>query len=154
LNELTSGDENFHLIDTFLNERDFQNLLQEVDIYVSLHRSEGFGLGLAEAMKAGIPTMATEYSGNLDFMNSDNSYLVDFNLEPISETRRSPYSAFGGMWAQPKFESFSQQIDEFIFKPEQRMLRIAKAKETIDNEFSEMSITSKMKNILRSSCII
>jgi hypothetical protein len=58
------------------------------------------------------------------------------------------------MWAQPKFESFSQQIDEFLFKPEQRMLRIAKAKETIDNEFSEMSITSKMKNILRSSGII
>ena len=154
LNELTSGDENVHLIDTFLNERDFQNLLQEVDIYVSLHRSEGFGLGLAEAMKAGIPTMATEYSGNLDFMNSDNSYLVDFNLEPISDTRRSPYSAFGGMWAQPKFESFSQQIDEFLFKPEQRILRIAKAKETIDNEFSEMSITSKMKNILRGSGII
>ena len=154
LNELTSGDENVRLIDTFLNERDFQNLLQEVDIYVSLHCSEGFGLGLAEAMKAGIPTMATAYSGNLDFMNSGNSYLVDFNLEPISDTRRSPYSEFGGMWAQPKFESFSQQIDEFLFKPEQRVLRIAKAKETIDNEFSEMSITSKMRNILRSSGII
>ena len=154
LRELASEDRNVSLLDNYMNEQDYQNLLNEVDIYVSLHRSEGFGLGLAEAMKLGIPTIATAYSGNLDFMNSDNSYLVDFNFEPISDCRRSLYSKFGGMWAQPKFESFSRQIDDYLSKPEERMLKIMKAKKTIDTEFSEMSITDKMKNVLRSSGII
>jgi glycosyltransferase involved in cell wall biosynthesis len=154
LSELASRDENVRLMDKFMNEQDYQNLLEEVDVYVSLHRSEGFGLGLAEAMKLGIPTMATSYSGNLDFMNSDNSYLVDFNLEPISNSRRSPYCQFGGMWAQPKFESFSQQFDNYLSKPEDRILKIAKAKKTIDDEFSEMSVNDKMKKVLRSSGII
>ena len=48
------------------------------DCYVSLHRSEGFGLTLAEAMAYGRPVIATAYSGNLDFMDEHNSYLVPF----------------------------------------------------------------------------
>ena len=45
------------------------------DCYVSLHRSEGFGLTIAEAMALGKPAIATAYSGNLEFMTAENSYL-------------------------------------------------------------------------------
>ena len=48
------------------------------DCYVSLHRSEGLGLTMAEAMALGKPVIATGYSGNLHFMTPENSYLVDF----------------------------------------------------------------------------
>jgi glycosyltransferase involved in cell wall biosynthesis len=154
LNHLISGDDNIRELDTFLGNEDFQRLISKVDIYVSLHRSEGFGLGLAEAMAFGIPTMATAHSGNLDFMNPYNSYLIDFNLEPIANSRRSPYSEFGGTWAQPKYESFSDQIDDLLSHSEERFLRITKAKNMIHNEFSTLSITDKMKNALRSSGII
>jgi hypothetical protein len=87
-------------------------------------------------------------------MNSDNSYLVDFDLELITNSRRSPYSQFGGSWAQPKFESFSEQIGKFLSQPEERLLRTSRAKNMVNTEFSEKSITLKMEKTLRSSGII
>jgi hypothetical protein len=154
LSKLISEDDNIHEIGKFLDAYNYEKLLKEVDIYVSLHRSEGFGLGLLEAMNLGITTLATGYSGNLDFMNSDNSYLVDFDLELITNSRRSPYSQFGGSWAQPKFESFSEQIGKFLSQPEERLLRTSRAKNMVNTEFSEKSITLKMEKTLRSSGII
>lgn len=69
------------------------------DAYVSLHRSEGFGLGMAECMAIGQPVVATRWSGNLEFMNSDNSYLVDFDMVPV---KADDYpSAAHQFWAEP-----------------------------------------------------
>ena len=62
------------------------------DCYVSLHRAEGFGLGLAEAMALGRPVIATGYSGNLDFMTDENGYLVPYGLVPI-DAGVGPYPA-------------------------------------------------------------
>jgi hypothetical protein len=69
------------------------------DCYVSLHRAEGFGLVLADAMWHGKPVIATRYSGNLDFMTADNSLLVDFELGPIGKDF-DPYPPHGE-WATP-----------------------------------------------------
>ena len=64
-------------------------LMAACDCYVSLHRSEGFGLTMAEAMAIGKPVIATGYSGNVDFMNSGNSHLIEYamivSLEPDSD---------------------------------------------------------------------
>lgn len=67
------------------------------DVYVSLHRAEGFGLGLAECMAMGKPVIGTAWSGNLDFMNEDNSALVDYRLIPVGEGEY-PHSP-GAVWA-------------------------------------------------------
>jgi glycosyltransferase involved in cell wall biosynthesis len=72
------------------------------DCFVSLHRSEGFGLGLAEAMLLGKPVIATNYSGNLAFMNHENSLLVDYTLTDISES--GPIYKKGSRWATPNEE--------------------------------------------------
>lgn len=73
-----------------------------VDCYVSLHRSEGFGLTLAEAMSWAVPVIATGYSGNLDFMSPDNSYLVRWapGRVPVGA---EPYPA-GARWAEPDLD--------------------------------------------------
>ena len=68
------------------------------DCYVSLHRVEGYGLTLAAAMSAGKPVIATGYSGNLEFMNEDNSYLVPYRLTEITA---DPIYPSGGVWAEP-----------------------------------------------------
>ena len=69
------------------------------DCYVSLHRSEGFGLTLAEAMSAGKPVIATGYGGHRDFMNAESAYLVDYAMTEI-EADHGPYKK-GRSWAEP-----------------------------------------------------
>jgi glycosyltransferase involved in cell wall biosynthesis len=79
------------------------DLMASLDVYVSLHRSEGFGLTCAEAMALGKPVIATGYSGNLDFMSNQNSALVPAR---IIETDRAygPYPA-GSRWGEPNLEA-------------------------------------------------
>jgi glycosyltransferase involved in cell wall biosynthesis len=84
-------------------------LLNVCDCYVSLHRSEGFGLSLAEAMLLGKPVIATGYSGNLDFMGPDNSLLVDYRLVPIGRDVRT-YAIPGGTWAEPSTEHAARHM--------------------------------------------
>src|SRR5439155_13148068 len=62
-------------------------------------RSEGFGLTIAEAMALGKPTIATAYSGNLEFMTKENSYLCPYQLCPVGP-EREPYPA-ASRWAEP-----------------------------------------------------
>jgi glycosyltransferase involved in cell wall biosynthesis len=79
------------------------DFLASLDVYVSLHRSEGFGLTCAESMALGLPVIATNYSGNLDFMDSENSMLVQAR---VIETDR-PYGPYptGTHWADPDLEA-------------------------------------------------
>src|SRR3546814_19524450 len=80
-----------------MDDNDTKNLLRCCDCFVSLHRSEGFGRGLAEAMYLGKPVIATRYSGNLDFMDERTAYLVDHELVPV-QTGEYPF-AEGQHWA-------------------------------------------------------
>src|SRR5205823_1547928 len=91
-----------HVIDGYLTTDEKHSLMHACDAYVSLHRAEGFGLTPAEAMSLGKPVIATRYSGNLDFMNDENSYLVSFELVPIPSDC-DPYPE-GGLWAEPNVE--------------------------------------------------
>ena len=72
------------------------------DVYVSLHRAEGLGLTMAEAMALGKPVVATGYSGNLEFMNDDVAFLVSSTLVPIG-AGVDPYPA-DARWADPDLE--------------------------------------------------
>lgn len=87
------------LIDEPFDQDTINALMEAVDAYVSFHRAEGFGLSLAEAMLIGKPVVATAYSGNLDFMNNDNSLLIPYELIEL-DRNYGPYSA-GCYWAQP-----------------------------------------------------
>jgi len=70
-------------LDSYLSASDRDLLLRRADSFVSFHRAEGLGLGLLEAMALGKPCAATAYSGNLDFMNEGNSWLVPGQRVPI-----------------------------------------------------------------------
>ncbi len=96
---------NIRILDAVLTRADKQHLMRSADCYVSLHRSEGFGLTMAEAMLYGKPVVATGYSGNVDFMSDEDSYLVPYRLITIKETH-GPYKA-GYHWADPDLDSAS-----------------------------------------------
>ncbi len=71
------------IIDAYLEPDHKIALTASCDCYVSLHRSEGFGFTMAEAMALGKPVIATAYGGNLDFMTDENSYLVPYKFVPV-----------------------------------------------------------------------
>jgi glycosyltransferase involved in cell wall biosynthesis len=95
----TSSCLNVRMIDKHLSERDYLSLLAASDCYVSLHRSEGLGLTLAQAMFLGKPVIATAYSGNMDFMTTENSLLVRYRLVELDRDY-GPYEK-GNEWAEP-----------------------------------------------------
>ncbi|MCB0350830.1 MAG: glycosyltransferase [Bdellovibrionales bacterium] len=78
------GDSRVQLIDEVYTSAQIKEFMLKTDCYVSLHRAEGFGLTLLEAMALGKPVIATGYSGNTDFMNKSNSYVVDYSLTEMS----------------------------------------------------------------------
>jgi glycosyltransferase involved in cell wall biosynthesis/SAM-dependent methyltransferase len=88
-----------HVVDRYVSRGEKDAMIAACDCYASLHRAEGFGIPLAEAMWLGKPVIGTAYSGNLDFMTPENSYLVDCRVVPIGE-EANPYPA-EGEWAEP-----------------------------------------------------
>jgi glycosyltransferase involved in cell wall biosynthesis len=91
--------EDIQVIDGYLSAEVNDRLMAACDCYVSLHRSEGLGLTMAEAMGYGKPVIATAYAGNLAFMDEDNSYLVPYELVPVG-AGADPYPA-DAVWADP-----------------------------------------------------
>ncbi|MFZ5483249.1 MAG: glycosyltransferase [Pseudomonadota bacterium] len=99
LMELAQVDPRIRVINRVLSRDEMYGLINVCDCYVSLHRAEGFGLGLAESMLLGKPVIGTAYSGNLDFMNAENSCLVDCQMVPVP---RDAYPYWDGQeWAEP-----------------------------------------------------
>jgi glycosyltransferase involved in cell wall biosynthesis len=90
------------VIDEMMPRSDLLALMAACDCYVSLHRSEGLGLGMAETMLMGKPVIATAYSGNLDFMTPETGYLVEYERVPIPESV-AQYPR-GSHWAEPSVE--------------------------------------------------
>ena len=74
------------------------------DVYLSLHRSEGFGLTILEAMLHGLHAVATGWSGNMDFMTGDLAHPVPFALSPIMADR-GPFKGILARWAEPDTEA-------------------------------------------------
>ena len=97
-----AGDQRILVRDEVIDRCDVQALQRCVDAYVSLHRAEGFGLGLAECMRQGKPVIATAWSGNMEFMTPDNSCLVNYRLVPV---RQGEYlHHVGQRWAEPDID--------------------------------------------------
>jgi glycosyltransferase involved in cell wall biosynthesis/SAM-dependent methyltransferase len=88
-----------HILDRYVSVAEKNAMIASCDCFVSLHRAEGLGIGPAEAMWLGKPVIATGYSGTLDFMTAENSFLVDHHMVEIGQGN-APYPATG-LWAQP-----------------------------------------------------
>jgi glycosyltransferase involved in cell wall biosynthesis len=109
-----------HLLGRRLTAPERDGLMNACDCYVSLHRAEGFGYTLAESMWAGKPVIATGYSGNVDYMTPENSYLVDHRLVPIGRGH-DPYPA-DGVWAEPDVEHAARLMRE-VYDDRQEAVR-------------------------------
>lgn len=96
------------VIDQHVSRAEAYGIMDLCDCYISLHRSEGYGITLAEAMLLGKTTIATGYSGNMDFMAPDYSFLVPYKLATID--KKLPYYPRGCRWAEADVDAAASHL--------------------------------------------
>jgi glycosyltransferase involved in cell wall biosynthesis len=129
-----AGVPNVFLSDVILPRARVNGLLAACDGVLSLHRAEGFGLMLAEAMSLGKPVVATGWSGNMDFMTATNSCPVDYEL--VTLDRNYGHYQIGQQWAEPDVDHAARLLRR-LFDDEAFRAGIGeRARETMRSRFS------------------
>ncbi len=135
------------LIDAYVSAGEKNAMIAACDCYVSLHRSEGFGLTLAEAMLLGKPVIATRYGGTLEFTNDDNSYLVDWQPVKVGEGAH-PYPA-DGVWADPDLDQAATLMRRVLADPGGARERGRRARREVIERHSPRVAGESMRKRLR-----
>lgn len=125
------------VIDRTLKDNEVRNLMRAADAFVSLHRSEGFGRGLAEAMALGVPAIGTGYSGNLDFMTPDTSLLVDHGMKAL-KANEYPF-AENQEWAEPDIDHAVDLMEKVWLEPSFAKQVAARARRHLMTNFSPLA---------------
>jgi glycosyltransferase involved in cell wall biosynthesis len=108
-------------------------LFELLDCYVSLHRSEGLGITIASAMAAGTPAIATAWSGNLEFMTSENSVLLPYDLVPVGDGVEA-YPAHAN-WAEPRQADASNAMRQLFDRPDRAIALGAYARDDLRKRY-------------------
>jgi glycosyltransferase involved in cell wall biosynthesis len=134
---------NVYIITEAMEKAKVNALIRCADVYVSLHRAEGFGLVMAEAMFLGTPVVATNWSGNTEFMNGDVACMVDYRL---TETDRDigVYKK-GSRWAEPDEEQAAGYMRRLYEDREFGRTLAEKAREHIEEALNTERIAARMR---------
>ena len=148
LKDLIGNDERIVIRDEFFTRDQILGLQSVIDCYVSLHRSEGLGLGLAECMYQGKPVIGTGYSGNLDFMNENNSALVKYSLVPVREGEYL-YHDPDFFWADPDVKHAASLMRKMVEDASWRERLAAQGQHDIRTKFSLTATAERIRERLQ-----
>lgn len=116
----TIGDApNIRMYEELLTADEMQDLIASVDVVLSLHRAEGFGLVMAQAMLAGTAVVATGWSGNLDFMDDQSAELIGHCPVPVADSQGC-YESDGQVWAEPDTSQAAAALSRLAEDPDRR----------------------------------
>ena len=132
--------------DAHLSRPDQFAFLSHLDVLVSLHRGEGFGAHLAEAMWLGVPCIATRYSGNLDFMDDDCARLVDYSM--IDVAGGGTIYPSGTQSADPDLADASSALRELVDDAERRRALGAAGRARMVARPDEADMVDTMRRLL------
>lgn len=120
-----------------------KTLFATADCYISLHRSEGLGLGMARAMSFGKPVIATGYSGNLDFTTPENSLLVRYALTELP----CDYGVYekGSFWAEPDTDHAALLMRQVVENPADAVRMGQRARENLLTKMSPQSFLDRVR---------
>ena len=124
-------------IDDFIPQEDLVNLTNACDVYMSLHRGEGFGLGIAEAMSLGKAVIVTDYSSTTEFCNRDNSIPIPYKIIPVkkSQVDNDAYRHVTS-WADPDIGAAADALTRLYLDKNYRDSIGARAQSYISKHFS------------------
>jgi len=148
LERAIAGASNIRLINVMLPPADMAGLIAAVDIVLSLHRSEGFGLVPAEAMQLGKPVVATGWSGNMDFMNAGNSAPVSYDMVPVQDPYDGAFLADGQLWADAHVDDAANWLRRLAAEPELRQRLGETARTDIARQLSPETIARTVANLI------
>jgi glycosyltransferase involved in cell wall biosynthesis len=142
LDSLIAGDTRIKVINQTIQYDDLLRLKCGCDVYVSLHRSEGWGFGMIEAMNLHVPVICTAYSGNMDFCTTETAWLVDYTLIPLKHDDYI-FVVPGQQWAEPSIDTAAKYMQEAYLHPELRTLKAKSAYKYIQQNFSLTAIAQR-----------
>ncbi len=143
LTQALRGADNVLVISDLLTETDMGLLRAACDCFVSAHRSEGFGLNIAEFMALGKPVIATAYSGNLEFFDETVGYPIAHTLTEV-KAQAGPYMPFS-VWAEPDHDSLVAQFRAVYENQQEAWARGAAGARRIREELSPQRIGHEMR---------
>ncbi len=150
LKALRKGFANIHFISDVLSRHMMDSLLAACDCYVSLHRAEGFGLSIAEAMSLGKPVIVTNWSGSMDFTTPANSACVDYELTSLSQDF-GPYKT-GQLWAEPNLSHAAYWMRELRENQTIRANIGRAARKTIEQQLSSLVVGKQVHRRVMEIC--
>ena len=139
----TMGDIPYILIKEKLPKAKLNALIQLCDVFISLHRSEGFGLVMAEAMMLGVPTIATNWSANAEYMNDQNSCVVNYDLVPVKGQYQ--YEQDGYRWAEADISQGAEYLIRLYEDEAYRTQLCARGKKWMEEHYSVEACGAKIK---------
>ena len=132
-----------------LSRDEFMTLMNACDCYVSLHRSEGLGMGMLEAMYLGKPVIGTAFGGNMDFMTEENSFLVEYTTVPLKEDF-GPYRK-GWLWAEANVDQAAAIMKEVCLNPETGRCKGERARQDVRKQYSSCAFQADLFRIWRNT---
>jgi glycosyltransferase involved in cell wall biosynthesis len=146
LKDLQKNDARIYLIEQTLTKPDLLALYNVCDCFLSLHRAEGFGRCIAEAMLLGKPVITTGFSGNLAFTSQENTLLVNYQLLQLGNNDY-PYGT-GQSWAEPDVAHAAEQMRKLIATPNLAKMLAEAGQQTIQKFHNTKAIGMRYKEIL------
>ena len=139
IDALTTGDPRFEILDETMTRDALLTLTAGADAYLSLHRAEGWGFGMIEAMALGVPVLATGMSGNLAYCDDTTAWLV-----PAQEVTPAPqdymFTPEGGLWGDPDHKAAVALLRRMAEAPALRAQKAQAAQARVLRAFSPEAI--------------
>lgn len=146
LSEQVLSDSRIRIIDETISSEAVSKLMRDHDVFLSLHRSEGFGLGCAEALAVGNIVISTDYGGTKDFISEETGFPVEWKRVSISEGEY--VEAKGGTWADPSIEHAAHRLREVYDAPKLAWKRALSGNEKLRQNHSIEVVGQRMREAL------
>lgn len=142
--ELGIGRQFIH-ISQYLPRADVDGLTEACDVFLSLHKAEGFGMGMAEAMSQGKPVVATNWSANTEFCRADTAWCIPYHMVPILSHE---YMVSMKEWAEANVEAAAAALQEIRNDPESAAARASRGAVFMREHFSLASFKNYIEMFL------